>query len=44
MARQGSGHELQKANVYVKLKLLGKDVSCLLDSGCRSHTSTERSD
>jgi len=37
MARQGStGHEQEKANVYVtvNLKLLGKDVSCLLDSGC----------
>ena len=34
LARKGSGHEQEKANVYVNLTLLGKDVSCLLDSGC----------
>ena len=34
MARQGSGHEQEKANVYVNLKLIGKDAPSLLDSGC----------
>jgi len=34
MARKVFERKQVKANVYVKLKWLGKDVPCLLDSGC----------
>ena len=33
MARHGS-KKAGISNVYVKLKLAGKEVSCLVDSGC----------
>ena len=33
MARHGS-KKVETSNVYVKLKLAGKEVSCLVDSGC----------
>jgi len=51
LAGQGSGNNVatrsskkmqNKANVYEKMTLLGKEVPCLVDSGC--HVSSEVTD
>ena len=35
-SNRGSRKMKDKANVYVKMTLLGKDVPCLVDSGCET--------
>ena len=34
MSSRGSRNMQDKANVYIKMKLMGKEVPCLVDSGC----------
>jgi len=34
LAGRGSKNPRGEANVYIKMKLFGKEILCLLDSGC----------